>query len=252
MSDIYKVKLPNFEGPMDLLLFLIRKHKIDIYDIPIAFILSEYLKYLSLMEELDLGVEGSFLEIAATLMQIKIRMLLPSPLNEEEEIEDPRAELLKNLLEYKKIKEASEQLAKLAEDDQYYVYREIDKATKRELQKESTSYELGEFNADLYALIKVMGKYLPHISQPVPENIKLDKIKVEDKIKELKSILRRKTHITFSEIIKNNTKQEIIAFFLAILELARAKKITLFQNQQFGEIHIKKKIAKKRTEMKKK
>lgn len=240
MSKIYKVKLPNFEGPMDLLLFLIRKHKIDIYDIPIAFILSEYLKYLSLMKELDLGIEGSFLETAATLMQIKIKMLLPGPSNEEEELEDPRAELVKSLLEYKKIKQASEQLAKLAEENQYYVYKEIDKATKREIQKEATSYELSELEANLYALIKVMGKYIPHTSQPVPENIRLDKIKVEDKIKFIKGMLRRKTHITFSEIIKDHTKQEIIASFLAILELARAKKITLFQTQQFAEIHIKK------------
>lgn len=225
---------------MDLLLFLIRKHKIDIYDIPIAFILSEYLKYLSLMKELDLGIEGSFLETAATLMQIKIKMLLPGPSNEEGELEDPRAELVKSLLEYKKIKQASEQLAKLAEENQYYVYKEIDKATKREIQKEATSYELSELEANLYTLIKVMGKYIPHTSQPVPENIRLDKIKVEDKIKFIKGMLRRKTHITFSEIIKDHTKQEIIASFLAILELARAKKITLFQTQQFAEIHIKK------------
>jgi segregation and condensation protein A len=239
MNKIYEVKLPNFEGPLDLLLFLIRKHKIDIYDIPIAFILSEYLEYLSLMKELNLGNEGSFLELAATLMQIKIKMLLPSPMNEEE-IEDPRLELVNNLLEYERIKEVSEQLANLADENQYYFYREIDKTTKRELQEGAISYELGDFGGDLYALLKAMEKFLPHHSQPVPENIKLDKIKVEDKIRELKRVLRRKTHLTFSEVIKNHTREEIIAFFLAILELARAKKITLFQSQQFTEIHIKK------------
>ncbi|MCK4339273.1 MAG: segregation/condensation protein A [Candidatus Cloacimonetes bacterium] len=235
----YKIKLPIFEGPLDLLLFLIRKHKIDIYDIPIAFMLSEYLKYLSLMERLNISIEGEFIEMAATLIKIKLRSLLPHPVNEEEE--DLQAELVSNLVAYQKIKETVELLNNLAEENKYYFYRSIDKDTKKNIQDFAISYNIEQDSGDLYNLIKVLQKYILQHPQEIPQDIALEKFKVEDKIKAIRKILRRNKKILFSDIVQNFNKLEVVTFFLAILELVRMKKITIFQNKQFSEIHISKK-----------
>ncbi len=235
----YELKLPNFEGPMDLLLFLIRKHKIDIYDIPIAFILSEYLKYLSFMEKLNIAIEGEFIEMTTTLIQIKLRSLLPRSIDSEEE--DLQAELVNNLIEYQNIKETVELLNNLAEENKYYFYRSIDKDTKKNILDTAISYNLEQDKGDLYDLIKTLQKYIIQQPQDVPQNIILEKIKVEDKIKEIRKILRKNPKILFSNIVKNCSKIEVVAFFLAILELAKIRKITVFQNKQFSEIHISKK-----------
>ena len=239
MNKRYKIKLPNFEGPLDLLLFLIRKHKIDIYDIPIAFMLSEYLKYLSLMERLNISIEGEFIEMAATLIKIKLRSLLPHPVNEEEE--DLQAELVSNLVAYQKIKETVELLNNLAEENKYYLYRSIDKDTKKNIQDFAISYNIEQDSGDLYNLIKVLQKYILQHPQEIPQDIALEKFKVEDKIKAIRKILRRNKKILFSDIVQNFNKLEVVTFFLAILELVRMKKITIFQNKQFSEIHISKK-----------
>lgn len=239
MNKRYKIKLPNFEGPLDLLLFLIRKHKIDIYDIPIAFMLSEYLKYLSLMERLNISIEGEFIEMAATLIKIKLRSLLPHPVNEEEE--DLQAELVSNLVAYQKIKETVELLNNLAEENKYYFYRSIDKDTKKNIQDFAISYNIEQDSGDLYNLIKVLQKYILQQPQEIPQDIALEKFKVEDKIKAIRKILRRNKKILFSDIVQNCNKLEVVTFFLAILELVRMKKITIFQNTQFSDIHISKK-----------
>ena len=235
----YEIKLPNFEGPMDLLLFLIRKHKIDIYDIPIAFMLSEYLKYLSLMERLNISIEGEFIVMAATLIKIKLRSLLPHPVDEEEE--DLQAELVSNLIAYQKIKETVEFLNNLAEENRYYFYRSIDRDTKKNIQNFAISYNIEQDSGDLYDLIKALQKYILQQPQEVPQNIILEKIKVEDKIKEIRKILRKNPKILFSNIVKSCSRLEIVTFFLAILELVKMRKITVFQNKQFSEIQISKK-----------
>ncbi|MCD6330497.1 MAG: segregation/condensation protein A, partial [Candidatus Cloacimonetes bacterium] len=152
-KDKYNIKLPNFEGPLDLLLYLIRKHKIDIYDIPIAFMLEEYLGYLAVMEDLNISIEGEFMEMAATLIQIKLRSLLPRSV--EEELEDPRTELMNNLLAYQKVKETTEILSELAEENRYYFYRSMDDEARKEIQQSAVSYELEQKDVDLYDLIKV-------------------------------------------------------------------------------------------------
>ena len=224
---------------MDLLLFLIRKHKIDIYDIPIAFILNKYLRHLSIMRQLNIAVEGTFLEMAATLIQIKLRTLLPKLVENEAE-EDPRAELVNNLLQCQKIKEGTVLLNDLAEENRYYFYRQIDKATRKKLESIGTSYEIDEDSGNLYELIKAFQKFVLKKPQEIPENIILEKIKVEDKIKELRRLLRKNKKILFSDIMQKCSKLEIITFFLAILELLRLKKISVFQNKQFSEIHISK------------
>ena len=237
-KDKYNIKLPNFEGPLDLLLYLIRKHKIDIYDIPIAFMLEEYLGYLAVMEDLNISIEGEFMEMAATLIQIKLRSLLPRSV--EEELEDPRTELVNNLLAYQKVKETTEILSELAEENRYYFYRSMDDEARKEIQQSVVSYELEQKDVDLYDLIKVLQKYIVQKPQEITEDISLDEFKVENKIKELKKLLRTHKKILFSDLIKNSSRIELIAFFLAILELMKRKKVSIFQSTQFSDIHINK------------
>ncbi len=237
-KDKYNIKLPNFEGPLDLLLYLIRKHKIDIYDIPIAFMLEEYLKYLAAMDDLNISIEGEFMEMAATLIQIKIRSLLPKSV--EEDLEDPRIELVNNLLAYQKVKETTEILSELAEENRYYFYRSMDDDARKEIQQSAVSYELEQKDVDLYDLIKVLQKYIIQKPQEMSEDISLDEYKVEVKIEELKKLLRTHKKILFSDLIKNSSRIELIAFFLAILELIKRKKVNIFQSAQFSDIHINK------------
>ena len=235
-QDKYNIKLPNFEGPLDLLLFLIRKHKIDIYDIPIAFMLEEYLTYLNAMEDLNISIEGEFMEMAATLIQIKLRSLLPRSV--EEDLEDPRTELVNNLLAYQKVKETTEILSGLAEENRYYFYRSMDDDVRKEIQQSAVSYELEQKNIDLYDLIKVLQKYIIQKPQEISEDISLDQYKVEIKIKELSKLLRSHKKILFSDLVKHCSRIEIIAFFLAVLELVKRKKVSVFQSNQFSDIHI--------------
>ena len=237
-KDKYNIKLPNFEGPLDLLLYLIRKHKIDIYDIPIAFMLEEYLKYLAAMDDLNISIEGEFMEMAATLIQIKIRSLLPKSV--EEDLEDPRTELVNNLLAYQKVKETTEMLSELAEENRYYFYRSMDDDARKEIQQSAVSYELEQKDVDLYDLIKVLQKYIIQKPQEISEDISLDEYKVEVKIEELSKLLRTHKKILFSDLIKNSSRIELIAFFLAILELIKRKKVNIFQSAQFSDIHINK------------
>ena len=235
-KDKYNIKLANFEGPLDLLLFLIRKHKIDIYDIPIAFMLEEYLTYLNAMEDLNISIEGEFMEMAATLIQIKLRSLLPRSV--EEDLEDPRTELVNNLLAYQKVKETTEILSGLAEENRYYFYRSMDDDVRKEIQQSAVSYELEQKNIDLYDLIKVLQKYIIQKPQEISEDISLDQYKVEIKIKELSKLLRSHKKILFSDLVKHCSRIEIIAFFLAVLELVKRKKVSVFQSNQFSDIHI--------------
>ncbi|MBS3741794.1 MAG: segregation/condensation protein A, partial [Candidatus Cloacimonetes bacterium] len=156
MPDTYTIKLENFEGPMDLLLYLIKKHKIDIYNIPISFILEKYLNHLSLLEELNISIEGEFMEMAATLMQIKLRSLLPKIVQDDGEIEDPRTELVNNLLAYKKMKETAKILSNLEEENKRYFYPSLNKTLTRDLKKDAVTYNIEEEEGKVYNLIQAI------------------------------------------------------------------------------------------------
>lgn len=241
MPQLYKIKLPNFEGPLDLLLYLIRKHKIDIYDIPISFILKEYLEHLSLMEDLNIAIEGEFMEMVATLIQIKLRSLLPKRQNEEEELEDPRAELVKNLLAYKKMRESAEMLENLAEDNSKYFYPPMDKIFKQEMQNNATSYDIDRDEGNVFELIKALQKHLLLKPQEIPEKITLEEFKIEDRIVKIVEILKHKKKIVFSALIQESNRLEIITLFMAVLELIKRSYISVYQSNDFSEIYIKKK-----------
>ncbi len=228
----YKVKLEIFEGPLDLLLFLIKKEEINIYDIPIAKITEQYLEYLELMKLLDLDIAGEFLVMAATLMHIKSRMLLPPEEleAESEEEEDPRAELVRKLLEYKRFKEAARQL----EDMELGQRNIFTRMNVEEYEEEKVFFE-----ASLFDLISAFCKMIEGMPKEIFQEIIKDEVTVEEKVHQLMHMLLVEPIVYFTRLFENaRSKLEIIATFLAILELIRLKEIIIVQRSLFGEIEI--------------
>ena len=233
----YKVKLNFFEGPLDLLLFLIKKERIDVYDIPISRITEQYLAYMELLQLLDLDIAGEFLVMAATLMHIKSRMLLPSDEDQEEEesAEDPREELVRKLLEYKKYKEAASCLQDMRDTSKEVFLR----SGKDENEKFFTKKEGDYFEASLFDLISAFRKVLKDIPKHTFHKVVKDKITVADKIHEIYHILTGREKVLFSDLFtKSVDKDEVIATLLAVLELIKMREIIILQKGSFGEIEI--------------
>ena len=233
----YRVKLDIFEGPLDLLLYLIKKNEIDIYDIPIAIITEQYLQYLDLMKVLNLDIAGEFLVMASTLTKIKSRMLLPpsEQAEGEEEGEDHRAELIEHLLEYQKYKEAAHQLGsrELLEKDIFV--REQREEQLTEMDKESIVIEVNLFDL-VDALRKIIER--KNLSDRFME-VTVEKISVKDKLVEILKGLKEKQQIIFQSLFDElSTKYEIIVTFLAILELMRLRAVRVFQVHPYGEIRV--------------
>ncbi len=229
----YKVKLEIFEGPLDLLLYLSKKEEIDIYDIPIAKINHQYLGYLEYMKLLDLNIAGEFLVMAATLVHIKSRMLLPQDERlEEEEVEDPRDEIVRKLLEYKKFKEAAGELSQMAVRQKDYYVRLGHKKT-------SHTQEEVFFEASLFDLITAFSKVLRDIPKDVFQEVVKDEFTVSQKIHNIIHMLVEKPVLYFTELFKKaKNKAEIVSTFLALLELMRLKEVVVRQRTLFGEIEI--------------
>jgi len=231
----YKIKLEIFEGPFDLLLYLIKKSELNVYDIPIASILEQYLQYLELMRLLDLNIAGEFIVMAATLMQIKSKMLLPqetNPLDEiPEEEKDPRAELVKRLLEYRQFKEAADQL-RLKERARQDIF-------KRQAVLEDAESGESFFEASLFDLINAFSKALKDIPKELFYEVIKDEFTVEGKVHDLLHMFRDKARIKLTEMFSQaKSKLEIIATFLAVLELIRLKEVLVVQKSVFGEIEV--------------
>lgn len=230
----YKVKLEIFEGPLDLLLHLIKKDEIDIYDIPIAKITEQYLEYLEFMKLLDLNIAGEFLVMAATLMQIKSKMLLPPDETEKEEAEeeDPRAELVKKLLEYKKFKEAATELYHRAARQQDYFAKGTSPLS---IGDEKEEY----FEASLFDLITAFTKVLKEVPRQLFHEVIKDEFTVEEKMHDIFHLLIKNPILSFRELFKDkNNKMEIITIFLALLELMRLKEVIVKQTKTYGDIKI--------------
>ena len=228
----YKVKLDVFEGPLDLLLYLIKKNEIDIYDIPIAAITEQYLEYLELMRMLDLNIAGEFLVIAATLIHIKSKMLLPPDEKElfPEEEEDPREELVRRLVEYKKFKEVASILQDLESQRKKMFTRDI-----------PFEVEPGEvfFEASLFDLITAFTRVLKDVPKEMFQEIIKDEFTVERSMHDLLHMLVKTPVMSLFDLFKNaKNKPEIIATFLAVLELIRLKEIIVAQKQNFSDIEI--------------
>lgn len=235
-QDEYKVKLEVFEGPLDLLLYLIKKDEVDIYNIPIETITTQYMEYLSLMRMLDLNIAGEFIVMAATLMMIKSRMLLPveeRPEMEAEE-EDPRWDLVRQLVEYKKFKDAAMRL------QEKEMFQENIFALGSEgaiLEPEDPGMVLGDVS--LFDLISAFNEVLKRAKPEELGEIYADKWTVADKIDAILSVIGMKKEIPFSMLFGENAgRHEIICTFLALLELIRLRQINITQKEHFGEIII--------------
>ena len=234
-QNTYRVRLSNFEGPLDLLLYLIKKEEIDIYDIPIAVVTKQYLDTIGLMKELDLEVAGEFILMAATLIQIKVRMLLPRPvLEEEEEAEDPRAELVRQLLEYKRYKEVAESLSDLEERQSRHFPRRYFEWQKSYREKEVVLKDMSLF--DLLAAFKSV---LDNLPKQAYHEIQLIPVTIEEQMEFLTRFLEGKDHIVFSEVMAwLRDRIVVIVTFMAILEMVRNRRILVRQSDLFGEIRI--------------
>jgi len=231
----YKIKLEVFEGPLDLLLYLVKKDHLNIYDIPIAKVTEQYLQYLNLMKLLDLNIAGEFLVMAATLMEIKSKMLLPAEESApEQEQEDPRVELVRRLLEYEKFKEIAENLR-----GRELSQREVFKRPKSEMDKEALGGTEVYFEASIFDLINAFSKALEDIPKELFYEVIKDEVTIEEKIHEILHLLLVVPSVSISELFgKARNKMEIIVTFLGILELIRLKEIVARQKGLFQEIEI--------------
>lgn len=236
MEDSYSIKLPVFEGPLDLLLHLIRENKIDIYDIPIAIITHQYLEYIEMMKELNLDVAGEFLLMAATLIHIKSRMLLPVDEKAEgEDEEDPRLELVQRLIEYQSFKEAS--LSLREREDEW------SKVFSRESQQkdDSTGYEGEELSLFDLGLFDLIGAFKKLLDKAPPEiiNITRETLTVKDRMAHITEKLENNEAISFEDLLEVNwSKSHLIVTFIALLELLRLGLARVYQEKDFGSIWI--------------
>ncbi|HLP15849.1 MAG TPA: segregation/condensation protein A [Bacteroidota bacterium] len=234
---MYRVSLSDFEGPLDLLLFFIKRDELDIYDIPIAKITKDFLEYLQYLQQLDLDIAGEFIVTAATLMQIKVQMLLPKQEGTEEEEIDPRAELVKRLLEYKRYKEMALKMDTMQRAQARVYYRgnfEHDPKSSIADEEENLLRDVTLF--DLIAAFKYTVDRMPR--KHVHEINKLN-VTIEEQLTFLIGYLDVKKESTFYEIaLLLAEKIRIVVTFLALLELIRQKKVFIRQAESYADITI--------------
>ena len=233
---MYKIHLSHFEGPLDLLLFFIKRDEIDIYDIPISKITRDFIDYLQMLEQLDLEVAGDFILMAATLMQIKVKMLLPKEVDEKGDEIDPRADLVKALLEYKRYKEMSEEFSYLESNMRNYNFRgnyEFDE------KKAIDDWNILLKNITIYDLIKAFKKALAaKPPEPVHQINKIN-ITIDEQIEFISEKLKNKKQISFLELMINVAdKLRIIVTFIAMLEMVKSGKIGLRESHTLNDFII--------------
>ncbi len=233
LGEIYKVKLNDiFEGPMDLLVHLIKKNEVDIYDIPIALITEQYLEYLKWMRAMNIDFVGAFILMASTLAHIKSRMLIPAHEEENDDV-DPRMEIVKPLEEYIKMKSASERLAErnlLGKD----IFIRSPGQEDHLVSRENQFIQVG-----LFELIDAIQKVLEKMSPDSWVDITADAISVKDKIAQLVDVLEARESVTFDELFSKNTdKSEVVVTFLAILEMVKLSLVRIVQYTKTGIIRL--------------
>ena len=227
-----RVQLPAFEGPLDLLLHLIQQEEIEISDIPIARITRQYLETLELMQELDLEVAGEFLVMAATLMRIKARMLLPPVLSEDEEEEDPRQGLVRQLLEYRRFKDASQDLERLESDRRL----RFERGAPAQLEDPEASELLP---VSLFRLLDALKNVLSRQAPPVVHTIVAEPIRLEEAMGLMEVNLRARPKLLFEELLGLFVSRiEKITAFLGLLEMLKAGRVVVAQEELFGPIWI--------------
>ena len=236
-QTVYTIRTESFEGPFDLLLHLIKKNEVDIYNIPIAAITRQYLDYLDVMQELNLDIAGDFLVMASTLIQIKSRMLLPLPPDEEigeEEVEDPRAELVRRLLEYQKYREAAVSLAQRELLGRDTFVRDFAAPELAEIEPEQEPLEV-----ELFDLMEAFRRVLATVTEETFHEVGAEGLSIADRISELLLLLQGTDAALFENLfIASATREQVIITFLAVLELCRLKMVRLSQAGSFGSIWV--------------
>lgn len=235
MSE-YKVKLEVFEGPLDLLLHLIKEEELNIYDIPIFRITQQYFEYMEMMKQLNMDIAGEFLVMAATLIYIKSRMLLPSPPAvenpDDESGVDPREELVRKLVEYKKYKEVATSLR----ERESHQANSFARGTVMELNLEDPDYMQ---EVSVFQLLGAFRKILKSVALPHLYEVTLEDISVTERMTEIMELLESKPRLTFEEVFANTrSRMEIVGTFLSVLELMKQQQIRAIQDGPLGQIWI--------------
>ncbi|HOJ07054.1 MAG: segregation/condensation protein A [Ignavibacteriota bacterium] len=233
---MYKIKLDQFEGPLDLLLFFIKRDELNIYDIPISRITSEFLEYVNLIKLMDLEVAGDFILMASTLMHIKVRMLLPREVDEKGDEIDPRADLIKALLEYKKYKEVAEDLTFLESNQRKLNFRGYFSADEKIAPPE---YDILLKNISVYDLAKAFKKAIDGVKPQVVHEIKKINISIDDQIRYILDRILEKGEIHFLSLVHGmKEKIRIVITFIALLELTKIEKIGIRESPEFNDFVI--------------
>jgi segregation and condensation protein A len=232
-DDSYKFKLENFQGPLDLLLHLIKGSKLDIHEINLSEITEQYLVYMKELDGIDMEKAAEFIEVAATLIEIKSRAVLPREEELSEDEEDPESLLLRRLQEYKVFKDAGEKLTVIENVDRFY----------KEPSKSAHDYRIVLKQMNMDNLVGAFSNLLHKIDQEaetlIPKTIMKDRFTVEEKTFELRASLITKKKLTFSELVEEDySRTEVITVFLALLEMLKMQEITVEQNDKFAEIEI--------------
>jgi len=233
---LYKIKLDHFEGPLDLLLFFIKRDELNIYDIPIASITKEFLEYVKLIQLLDLEIAGDFILMASTLMHIKVRMLLPREIDEKGEEIDPRAELIHALLEYKKYKEMAEELTFFESNQRKLSFRGN---ILEDVKETPPDYEILLKNVTLFDLAKAFKKAIEGIKPQVVHEIRKINISIDEQIQYIFDKLNEFKELHFISLISEmREKIRIVITFIALLELVKMARIGIKESPEFNEFII--------------
>jgi len=234
MSDDYRVQLDIYNGPLDLLLYLIRREEVDIYDIPIARITDQYLAYVELLRQIDPSAAGEFLVLAATLMEIKSRMLLPQPpVESDQEMIDPRLELVRQLLEYKRFKDAADQLYAAAQEQSLRFPRQPSGLSR----DDAGHLDLDALN--LWDLVEAFREMMAKTGRLAPHEVVYDDTPVALHAADIVDRLQREGGaLVFIRVFEGRTRSECIGLFLALLELVRQRRIRVEQEVPFGPIYL--------------
>ena len=237
MQTEYKIDLDTYNGPLDLLLYLIRREEVDIYDIPITKITNQYMAYLNKLQSIDIGLAGDFLVMASTLMYVKSQTLLPrSEITDEEDMEDPRLELVKQLLEYKRYKEATSTMTRLSEERSQRFSRPEERLIDDGKEDDE---KLNLDDVDVWKLAQFFSGFMKQTLGDVIQKIVYDDTPVHVYMDKVLNRLARASAVSLKELLyESQGRSELIGFFLALLELVRLKKIKLEQTQDFDEIQI--------------
>lgn len=231
----FRVNLEIFRGPLDLLLYLVRKHEVEIVDLPIAPITQQFLEYLAVLEQLDVNAVGDFLEMASTLIEIKSRMVLPRGGEVEDPLADPRHELVRQLLEYKKFKDAASMLEERSRDWQERFPRLANDLPPRV--RNVGEEEIQE--VELWDLVSAFGRIMRDVESTKPSNIVYDDTPIHVYMAQIQSKLTDRGRLAFRELFQPGMhKSALVGMFLAILELVRHHRVTAEQNDLFGEIWV--------------